>query len=59
MVNVAVWHKTDQKDEAHPICRVRFTVADVGRPLSVFLLLLLLFICWMCLLERILSSEAA
>lgn len=54
-MNVAVWHKTDQKDELRPICRVRFTVADVGRP-SV---LLLLFICWMCLLERILSSEAA
>lgn len=32
MVNVAVWHKTDQKDELHPICRVRFTVADAGRP---------------------------
>lgn len=34
-MNVAVWHKTDQKDELHPICRARFTVADVGKP-SVF-----------------------
>lgn len=43
MVNVAVWHKIDHKDELHPICRARFTVADVGRP-SVFILLLLFYL---------------
>lgn len=43
MVNVAVWHKTDQKDELHPVCWVRFTVADVGRPSFFFSFLFFFF----------------
>lgn len=38
-MNVAVWHKTDQKDELHPICRARFTASQMwGGHVSFFLL---------------------